>query len=140
MNDFALISVSIIGIIGAIITTQLWQMNWFKRENFKIQKSNVMSQNKIKLRKLERDLGLNKDKNVQPVEQKGILDLVKGMDRDKIEGILELLQNNEGSGEEGTGSILDQIPPELIQGFLQGISKKNDKNEGSGENQTIYQS
>ena len=140
MNDIALISVSIIGIIGAIITTQLWQMNWFKRENFKIQKSNVMSQNKIKLRKLERDLGLNKDKNVQPVEQKGILDLVKGMDRDKIEGILELLQNNEGSGEEGTGSILDQIPPELIQGFLQGISKKNDKNEGSGENQTIYQS
>jgi len=140
MNDIALISVSIIGIIGAIITTQLWQMNWFKRENFKIQKSNVMSQNKIKLRKLERDLGLNKDKNVQPVEQKGILDLVKGMDRDKIEGILELLQNNEGSGEEGSGSILDQIPPELIQGFLQGISKKNDKNEGSGENQTIYQS
>ena len=78
MNDTGLIIVSIIGIIGAIITTQLWQMNWFKRENFKIQKSNVMSQNKIKLRKLERDLGLTKDKNVQPVEQKGILDLVKG--------------------------------------------------------------
>ena len=140
MNDIAFITVSILGIIGAIITTQLWQMNWFKRENFKIQKSNVMSQNKIKLRKLERDLGLSKDKNVQPVEQKGILDLVKGMDRDKIEGILELLQNNEGSGEEGSGSILDQIPPEIIQGFLQGITKKNDKNEGSGESQTIYQS
>ena len=45
-------------IVGSIVVTQMWQLNWFKRENFKISRDVTKAENKLKLKKLEKELGI----------------------------------------------------------------------------------
>ena len=138
MSDLGLIVCAIIGLVGSIIVTQMWQNNWIKKESFKLKKKNILDENRIKMKKLERELGVTNIKDTpEPPENKGILDLLKGLDKDKIEGILDMLQGGE-EGEEpgGLGGIIDQLHPELVKGFLNGINKKKDENQE--ETKAIY--
>jgi len=137
--DETFIIVSIIGLVGAILTTQLWQMNWFKRENFKLQKSNILAENRIKLKKLERDLGISKVKNPIPQEQKGLMELLGGLDKDKISGILGLLGESEEPQEEESeiGKLISNLPPGVIEGFLESI-KKPPGEKGGGDDGIVY--
>jgi len=138
MSDLGLIVCAIIGLVGSIIVTQMWQNNWIKKESFKLKKKNILDENRIKMKKLERDLGVTNIKDTpEPPENKGILDLLKGLDKDKIENILDMLQGGE-EGEEpgGLGGIIDHLPPELVKGFLNGINKKKDENQE--ETKPIY--
>jgi len=51
---------SFISLIGMIIILERNTVNWFKKENWKMQKTNIMNENRIKLRKMEKELGLTK--------------------------------------------------------------------------------
>jgi hypothetical protein len=127
-------------IVGAIITTQLWQMNWFKKENFKIKRDNLKAENRIKIKKLERELGLQTKKAVQNQEKTGILgqigdlaSIAKELDPDQLRGLVDLAL---GHGEEGEGSdIMDLLNNPAVQGIIQGIGKN--KKTGS-EDKNIY--
>lgn len=122
------------GIVGAIITTQLWQMNWFKRENFKMQKTNIMAENRIKLKQLERELGLTKIKNPMPPESKpdmlgSLAPLLSKLDGDQLAGLAErfLPAQGEDVEEGGIGGMLlnfAQENPEMVEGLLKGVSGK----------------
>lgn len=102
--------------------------NWFARENFKIQKSNIMAENKIKLKKLEKELGVTHT----PVANEptgNILDQLKNLDMDKIQGLLDML--GAGSDVEDDKSPVDKIiqmateNPEIVSKFLGGLKGQN---------------
>ena len=60
MNIDVAIVLTIGSIAGSILITQMWQMNYFKRENFKFNLSQQKRADGIKFRKLERELGIKK--------------------------------------------------------------------------------
>lgn len=123
----AMIVTGLIMNVFFIFVYLLSQRSWFLKENFKIQKSNIMAENRIKLKKLEREMGVSHT----PVKEEptgNILDLIKNLDIDKIQGILELLGVNE---EEQTGSPIDTLVkmatenPEIVSKFIGGLKEKN---------------
>ena len=127
-----LIVVSIISMIGMIIITQLWQMNWFKRENFKITKTSVMAENRVRLKKLERDLGLkNTPEPKEPGSNmdliKNLLPVLKNLDGDQIMQLSERFLGGSEAVAEGGGDVIDMLGdvvtnnPELVQSFLKGL-------------------
>ena len=129
----ALIIGSFISLIGFLIFQERSVKNYFRKENFKIQKSNVMAQNKLNLKKLEREMGLT-GKSVTPAEKPtgsgtvaGLIPLLKDLDPDTIKTLIDLLGvSNEGESEGGLMDILTNFAeenPELVKGFLDGIGK-----------------
>lgn len=133
VSDTGIIVTSIIGLMGMVLMFIINNSNWFKRESFKLQKSNILNENKIKLERLRKELGLQK--GVQPIKEAdtgGVLDLIKGLDKDKIGGILEMLQGNDDEPEEkeeGIMGIINQLPPEVIQGALDKFLDKDKKTD-----------
>ena len=107
----------------------MWNRNWFKKENFKMQKQLVMKQNNLKLKKLERELNLVGGSKLDK-EEKGLGDLIKGLDTDKIKGLLDMVQGEEDEDGEGggLGGIIDNLPPDLVKNFVEGL-KSGKKNE-----------
>ena len=130
-----LIFLGFIMLVGQIILFQMWNNSWFKKENFKLQRDTVKAENRLKLKKLEKEFGL-KGKSVasEIKNESSIMDLLKNLDRDKITDILELLQGGETTEKEGIAGILEQIPPELIEGFLNGLKDKQNQ-EGEFKSQ-----
>jgi len=112
----------------------LSQRSWFLKENFKIQKSNIIAQNKLSLKKLEREMGLPTGTAKLKAEPTGnIIDLVKNLDMDKIQGILELLGAGEQEQSENpTDTLIKMVTenPELISKFLGGLKGQNASNIG----------
>jgi hypothetical protein len=133
MNTEVAIIFTVGSIAGTILITQMWQMNWFKKENFKFQKANVMAENKIKLKKLEREMGLDTPKGTSFNEKGGLNDIIKGLDRDKIEGILDTLGGGKDEYIEEEPSelekILKMLPPSVIEGFVSQLTKKHNIDE-----------
>ena len=138
MNTEVAVVLTVGGIVGSILVTQMWQMNWFKRENFKMQKTNVMAENRIKMKKLERELGLKSSKTPVEHETPGVLDLLKGLDRDKIAGILEMLQDPDGSVDYDEPpkndllALIDKLPPGVVEGFLKKLGGDGEQEEQQG--------
>lgn len=138
VSDTGLIVTSIIGLMGMVLMFIINNSNWFKRENFKLHKSNILNENKIKLERLRKELGLQKGgvQTQKSDETVGVLDLLKGLDRDKIGGILELLQGNDEEEpverEEGILGLIDKLPPEALQGIIEklGLGGKNENETG----------
>jgi len=128
-----LIFLGFIMLIGQIILLQMWNRNWFKKENFKLQRDNVKAENRLKLKKLEKEFGLTKGRSASSEIKNApdYIDLLKNLDPDKIRGILDVLQGGEeGESEGGIGDIIKQIPPEVIEGFLSGVKDGTQKQTG----------
>jgi len=135
VSDTGLIVVSVISLAGMVLLFTLNNNNWFRRENFKLQKSNILNENKIKMKKLERDLGISSSKTPNVSPQGGVLDLIKGLDSNKIGEILNVLKNDddieEEPKEEGILGLIDKLPPEVIQGAIEklGLLKNDDQDQ-----------
>lgn len=134
-SDTGLIVLGFMMLIGQIILMQMWQNGWFKKENFKMQKSLVMGENKLKLRKIEKEMGLKPSKSVTPTESKGalgtladLLPLLKNLDGDQL-GALADKFIGEGGIDEGEGDLADVLMdyaaknPDIVQGLLKGLMK-----------------
>jgi hypothetical protein len=127
-----LIFLGFIMLIGQIILLQMWNHNWFKKENFKLQRDTVKAENRIKLKKMEKELGLGgRSASTEIKNESSLIDLLKNLDRDKIGGILEALQPDEEQ-EGGLTGIINNLPPELIENFLEGL-KSGKKDEFKGQ-------
>lgn len=130
-----LIFLGFIMLSGQIILLQMWNNNWFKKENFRIEKSNVMAKNKLTLRKLEKEMELTPSKNIAPAESKGalgnladLLPLLKNLDADQLGALIDKFVGG-GDYEEGGGDLTTGIMdyamknPEMVQGLLEGLIK-----------------
>jgi hypothetical protein len=139
-----LVIVSIISMAGMILVTQLWQMNWFKRENFKIQKKNIMDENKIKLDQLKKEMGLpsRRKKALGPeldLDSSNIfiklLPLIKKLDGEQISSLVERFMPESLEDTGGTGGPLDLVlnyaeeHPDVVKSFLDGIGSKTQAEE-----------
>lgn len=133
-----LIFMAFVMLIGQIIMLQMWNNNWFKKENFKMEKSNVMAQNKLNLRKLEREMGLSKSKEIVEKEPPGIMStigdlapLLKNLDGDQIAALADkFIGGSEEPLTEESGGVSDLLMdfaaknPEIVKGFLEGVGQK----------------
>jgi hypothetical protein len=119
-----LIFLGFIMLIGQIILLQMWNANWFKKENFKMQRDTVKAENRIKLKKMEKELGLKGQSASSEIKNEtNIMDLLKNLDKDKISDILEMLQGGDNETEsDNITDLINKIPPEVIENFLKGIN------------------
>jgi len=139
MDVYSALVFSVGSIVGGVIITQMWQMNYFKRENFKFALKNKQKEYNLNFKKLERDLGLKGSKSVSVDEPDnsvlgnvgGLLKVLKGLEPDQIGALADRFLNPEEveSGQDdllGTLSNFAANNPEMVNGFLQGLSKKTD--------------
>lgn len=130
-----LIFLGFIMLIGQIILLQMWNNNWFKKENFKIQKANVIAENRLKLKKLEKELGVTIGKTPKEpatlVEKiGGITDLLTTLEPDQVKALANKFltrgdeeEYDEEEDEDLIGTLMKNVPEEAIKGFLEGIGK-----------------
>lgn len=135
-----LIYLGFIMLIGQIILMQMWNSNWFKKENFKLKKKDIEGEIRLRHKKLERDLGLKPSKASK--EEKSPLDNIGGwikvlrnLDPEKLGKLTDIFTGEGADYEEGedrgiVGEILDNIPKDVIEGFLEGITKKKEGSSG----------
>jgi len=134
-----LIYLGFIMLIGQIIIMQMWNMNWFKKENFKIRKYNTMATNKLTLRKLEKEMGLTKGK--EPKEEKSAVEnisswmsMLKSLDPEQIQALATKFlgggeEYEEEEGEDLIGTILKNVDQDTIKSFIDGLAKGKTENE-----------
>ena len=119
---------------------QMWNANWFKKESFKTKNKSIEAENRLRMKKLERDLGLKA--SPAPKEQPGMFDtikdlapLLKGLDSDQIGALADrFLGGSEGAAEGSaeSGGISDVLldfaenNPEMVQSFLKGVGGAKD--------------
>lgn len=129
-----------------ICTVQLMQHNWFKRKNWELQAGFAKKKYAIDLKKIEKQLGFNTQKggvNVHKNQSEalnignlaGFLPLLKNLDGEQLQNLIEVISGNVDTEPSGAiEQIISSLPPELIQSFIQGISKgaaeKKESSEG----------
>lgn len=113
-----LIIVSLISTLGGLAGLFLINQNWFKRKEmeFKYSMARFKAGKKFKLKEAEMP-----DKSAH-----GLGDLVKGLDRGKIEGILDMLQGGDDYEGEDRGDLMQlyEENKDLVNSFIDGIRKK----------------
>lgn len=115
----------IISTISTIICIQLLNRNWFLRQKLKYD---------LECKKLKYKQKLSKMKLKQPdtpIEGLGQytkwLPLLKGLDSEQIQDLIGIVTGGgDAQLEEDNplSSIISNIPPEVINGFLQGLTDK----------------
>jgi hypothetical protein len=148
--DLALASVA--GGVTGIIGLMLLDRNWFRREEFKIDRDFRKKEIDLKLKKLARDLGLDK-KVVTPAQtaipniQNSTMDTLKTfapllskLAPEQIQDLLDRFLPGGGGGEfedevgggipEGLGGLLEFASknPALVDGFLKGLGGEPNTN------------
>lgn len=122
-------------IVGSLISTtamillyMLSNRNWFKRENFKIEKSNVMQTNKIKLSQLRKELGVEL-KPKPKVDLSGLnLSGLIGDTEEEPEGLGGYVTQIIGNVIENNPDIVEKYAPELIKMIAPNINKEQTDN------------
>jgi hypothetical protein len=128
-----LIIVSIISLIGTIIIATMFNANWFKKENFKLQKQNILAENRIKFKRLEKEMGL-RDK-APAMDYSALLPLA--------EKFLKPAESAEDWVDESpdgvTGALLDYAAahPDIVQSLAKGFLDKSKQNQGGNETQFL---
>lgn len=135
VSDGGLIAMGLISLAGMVLLFTMNNSMWFKKQNFKVDIFNVKAQNKLNLRKLERDMGLTTSKasvikettspSLGGIEK--LLPLLKNLDSDQLGGLLEAYTGL--TAEEGAeGTMLDTLlgyaeeHPEIVKGLLDGLT------------------
>jgi len=141
-----LIIVTIISSIFGLCGLLLLDRNWFRRENFKIQKSNTQAMNKLQIEKMRKELGLSKQPSAITSgasagsgDLGGLLGIAQSLGKDKVLDLVEKFLPDDGGGsdddeESEVEKILKYVPPDVIQNALKGITGTK---EGGGGG-TIY--
>ena len=147
VTDIGLIAVSIISLAGMILLFTLNNSTWFKKENWKMQKKTIMDENRIKMKRLEKELGLKAGSTTAYQEPKSTMDLagdilpvLKNLSGDQIQGLADKFLNPEEPPYDApesdiTTTLLEYATknPEMVKGLLEGFTK------GKNEQTDIYE-
>lgn len=125
----AIITGSLLSLLGAIIIIELNNKNWFSRENWKMNKAITTKEVNIRFKKLEKDMGIQKGQDIPTTTEKGFFDLIRGIDKDKIAQILNVIQGGETYEEEPGGDdiisrgvdFFQSQPPEIQQELIKKL-------------------
>jgi len=143
MNVEVALIMTVGGIAGSILVSQMWQMNWFKRENFKHSMAINRKENSIRFRKMERDLGLTAGKPMTRTEARSPmewLETIKKLDPNMIHSFVDSISGQkteyEGEDPESEEGLIEKAlgfaksNPELAQNFLDGLNKGKGEQQG----------
>jgi len=122
ITDVGMVAVAMISLATAYIISQSQLRNWMKKQNFSLQ----VQAEKLKLKKLEKDLGLKRGSTAPPQgENKSLTETIAGLDLNKIKELAGLLNKDDTDIDyedqpsiEGFISDVVQNNPELVQQFL----------------------
>lgn len=111
-----------VNLFGLALYFELRDRSFFKRENFKIQKSNVLAQNKLNIEKMRKEMGLpsKASKTSQDATQGLIGDVIKNY----------ISKDDEGGGGGLKAIAGDFIAnfvennPEVVEGLIKGLTEK----------------
>lgn len=143
VSDYGMIAVSIISLAGMILLFILNSNQYFKKENFKIKKKAVMDENRVKIKKLERDLGIigatKADLETHTPLETGanLLGVLKNLNGEQIQGLADkfLKPDDEQEYEQQPQSTIDKVidfatnNPEMAAEFMKGLSKGKGKQQ-----------
>ena len=148
--DGELIIVTIISGLFGIFGLLLLNNNWFKKENFRVSRDLQKAENKLKLKKLEKELGLNlKPETMAPkIPDRSNIDLLGSIAPALIEKlppeiIADLTERflgqyidtgETGAAPEGIAGMIGNFVnenPELIKGLLEGLKSRSETSEKS---------
>ena len=132
------------GIAGSILVSQMWQMNWFKREDFKYKMAINRKENSIRFKKMERDLGLKTGRSIPATDSKTPMDwieTIKKLDPNVMHSFVDSISGQkqeytEGEDPEDEGGLIQKAlgfakqNPELAQNFLEGLNKGKGGEQG----------
>jgi len=143
MNTEVALIMTVGGIAGSILVSQMWQMNWFKRENFKDKQAINRKENSIRFKKMEKDLGLRVGRSLTHDEARSPLDwleTIKKLDPNMIHSFVDAISGQkteyEGEDPESEGGLIEKAlgfaksNPELAQNFLDGLNKGKGEQQG----------
>ena len=118
-----LIIMSLISTLGGLFGLYLINQNWFKRKEmeFKYSMARFKLGKKYKLKEAE----------LPDKSKAGLGDLIKGIDRNKIEDILDMIQGGDEYESEDRGDLMQlyEDNKDLVNGFIDGIKKKSTGSE-----------
>lgn len=145
--EVELILVSFIICSFLMATVELVNHNWFKRETFKLRKDFTKRKFLFDLKKEEKALGFTSktggsSKEIAlPGNLGGLTNLLPLLNKLEPEQLSDLIATFTGGESESGGgiieTILEKIPPETIQSFLQGINKGKSENTND---EIVYES
>jgi len=141
MNEITALIFSVGGLATAVVVSQMWQNNWIKRETFKLKKRNILAENRIKMKKLERELGLGRYKSEPepssntPVEGiSNLLNIAKELEPEQLRAIVgKFTGEDEEPEEEGEGGISEGLMqfarenPEMVKNIIGNLSGKKEE-------------
>jgi hypothetical protein len=140
--DEAFVIVSVISGIFGIIGLLILDRNWFRRERFKFEIDTKKKEYDLNFKKLKHELGLDmksppyRTPASSPLENLSpLLSLAKNLNPDQLGALADILggQEAEGGGEDSSGisSLVDFATknPDLVKGFMDGISKGKGQDE-----------
>ena len=147
VTDTGLIVMSIISLAGMVLLFTLNNSTWFKRENFKIQKKTLMDENRIKMKRLEKELGLKAGSTTTYTEPKSTIDLagellpvLKNLSGDQLQGLVDKFLSPEDQAYDApegdvTSTLIKYATenPEIVEGLLKGLGAKNEGAEGQSQ-------
>ncbi len=121
VSDMGLIAVSIISLAGMVLIFMLNTRTWFKKETFKSTQATNRKEANLRFKALERDLKLKETPPIPPPE-KGITDVLKGLDMDTIKQLGGMLQKDDI--DENEDEPLREEKPDLAETVL-NMAQKN---------------
>ena len=136
VSDTGLIVVSIISLAGMVLLFALNNSTWFKKENFKIQKKIVMDENRIKLKKLEKEMGITGGVGAPYQEPKSmletggnLLEIAKNLSPDQLTMLADKYLGGGDEYQDQEPGMLEKAldfankNPEIAAKFLEGVTK-----------------
>lgn len=144
---------SFLSLLGMIIILELNNRNWFKRENFKLERDNVKATNRLNLKKLEKEMGLTKTPSVKASQQETsnpmsmLAPIVKQLSADQLKGLADMFLGNYSDSEEppieegGLADILleqAEAHPELAKAVLNQVIPAITKNNINDKTDMTY--
>jgi len=140
--DGSLVILGLMTSIFTLVSIEMINHNWFKREKFKFNMSIEKKEVDMKLKKMARELGLDK-KPISPIEQslppagastmdtiKSLLPLAAKLAPEQLEALIDNFLPSEGGDYEekpsGIDSLVDFISknPEIVRGFVDKLGLK----------------
>lgn len=150
VSDTGMIVVSLISLAGMVLLYTLNTSTWFKKENFKIQKKAVMDENRIKIKKVERELGITGAtkpyrETQTPLQAGGnLLDILKNLEGDQVKMLADKflkpaddIDDYDAPPRSTIDSLLDFAAnnPEIAKGILDGVSGGQ---QGKQDEEKVY--
>ena len=118
-----IIIVALISTLGGLAGIQMLNHNWFKRQDIKYRYQ-------LKRAKIGKKYNMPVKQEQSTLSQIGdLIPIIKNLDPDQIGGLIDMI-SGEGIPESGgVEGLLDKIPPEVIDGFLKGLAKKENRKD-----------